>query len=100
MLVSAARIRLHLHNVAFSSSLSGVDGEEGEGKSIFGFATSGIKVGNGIASILSCPDVLVLRLEGDHHVLVGTASVPGFDEMEAIKGLKSSSELLRDFFLK
>jgi hypothetical protein len=63
MLVSAAAIRFHLHNVAFSSSLSGVDGEE-----------------------------------GDHHVLVGTASVPGFDEMEAIEGLKPSSELLRDFF--
>jgi len=84
----------------FSSSFSGVDGEEGEEKSVFGFATSGIKVGNGIASILSCPDVLVLRPEGDHHAFVGTASVPGFDEMEAIKGLEPSSELLRDFFLK
>lgn len=62
MLVSAAAIRFHLHNVAFSSSLSGVDGEE-----------------------------------GDHHVLVGAASVRGFDEMEAIEGLKPSSELLWDF---
>ena len=65
MLVSAAAIRFHLHNVAFSSSLSGVDGEE-----------------------------------GDHHVLVGAASVRGFDEMEAIEGLKPSSELLRDYSLK
>jgi hypothetical protein len=65
MLVSAAATRFYLHNVAFSSSLSGVDGEE-----------------------------------GDHHVLVGAASVRGFDEMEAIEGLKPSSELLRDYSLK
>jgi len=99
-LAAASALHFHTQHAAFSISVSEVYSKEGEANSILGFSTSEVQVGDRIVSILGCNAVLVLRSEGDHDIIVGSAMVPGFDKMEAVKGLEPSSELLRDYFLK
>jgi hypothetical protein len=90
----------HIKHTSFSCAVPVAKNEEEKRKSVLGFATQGVKVGDTIVSILGCVAPMVLRSDGDYHVIVGVSVVLGLEGIEAFQTLEPTSESLRDFYLK